>query len=113
MVGPAGMPSPPKINHLAGTETPAVIDVSRYMSQVLVSSETPRDPPDPENGNAALIGDQDGAKNFAKRAASTDHNYAADISPSTLITPEMRKKAKHLEIRLRYAWDDRDKKERR
>ena len=108
MALPSGAPHQRKIKHLAkGLGETAPIDIQG------VSRTPPKLTGPPENGNAAPAGNRNGAKSIAKRAASNDHNYAADNAPSTTEMLERRKKAKHLEIRLRYAWDDRDKKERR
>ena len=87
----------------------------------------------PENGNAAPIGDRDGAvlRKEKKLGASSSNRYEPRPASSTGKEPGLRKKrqqqivddrfvsetprqrALHREIARRYSWDDRDKPDRR
>lgn len=110
MALPSGGPNPPRIKRLdrsLGKSLP--IEVQR------VSETSPKPSGPPENGNAALTGHQDGAKQIGKkRAASKSQEYVEPASASTPDDDRARVvRAKHQEIAIRYAWDARVKKRRR
>lgn len=109
MALPRGRHEPKQIKSL-----PASLGKSSRTDVQCVSGMPPKPSGPPENVNAALTGHQDGANQIGKKlAASGSEKYSLSPDPSTDEAQRTKViRAKRLEIRLRYAWDAREKKRR-